>query len=244
MKTLVTGARKGLGAFLAAKWQCDTLNRDTHFLHPENHEYDLIVHCAFNTRNSPADVELTEYFEDNIILTHDLLKVKSKRFVFISSIDVYPEDFEYKHEEVEIDINEVRNIYGQCKLACEDMVSRHPNYLILRCGGIIGPNKIPKSIRSAIDQSFTSLTKNSTVNYVHQQTIADIIETPNIQCKTVNVVSDTPMVVEDLREIITGLTFGIYEYHATNIITARLKKLFPNVKIPPSKNTLLSVLGT
>jgi len=244
MRILVTGARKGLGAFLCSywkEWECDAFTRGTWLL--PHSEYDVVVHCAFNTKNNPSDCELAEYFQDNIILTHELLKIQAKRFVFISSIDVYPEDHEYKTENDDIDINSVRNIYGQCKLVCEDMVSRHDDYLILRCGGIIGPNKIPRSITNIIENRHSSLTKNSTVNYVHQKTIADLIMTPDVQRKTVNVVSDESMTISEMEELYPGITYGLYEYHATNVSTIRLKKLFPNVKIPSSKNTLLSVLG-
>lgn len=245
MSTLITGARSGLGKFLTDKYGTVGYTRQTAFATIEGNHYDLIVHCAFNTRNNPASNQLREYFQDNIILTHNLLKrVTCDRFVFISSIDVYPSDFDFKHEEVNIDINEVPTIYGQCKLACEDMVSHHPNYLILRCGGIIGPNKIPRSIQTALERGMTSLHPNSTVNYVHQQTIFDIIQTPNVCRQIVNVASDISMPIIDLEEIVYPLSFGGYEYHATRVVTSKLKNLFPNVKIPPSKRTLLSVLNS
>jgi len=243
MSILITGARSGLGKFLADKYGTVGYTRQTEFETIEGNHYDLIVHCAFNAKNNPASNQLRTYFQDNIILTHNLLKrVTCDRFVFISSIDVYPSDFDFKHEEVNIDINDIPSVYGQCKLVCEDMVAQHPNYLILRCGGIIGPNKIPRSIQTALEKGMTSLHPNSTVNYVHQQTIFDIIQTPDVHRKIINVVSDTSMLIKELEEIITPLTFGGYEYHATDVVTLKLKKFFPNVKIPPSKETLLSIL--
>jgi dTDP-4-dehydrorhamnose reductase len=243
VKILVTGASKGLGEFLSEKWKCDRFIRDSDLSYFKRNNYDLIVHCAFNSKNNPGEHELAKYFYDNVILTHEILKLPAKRFVFISSIDVYPKNFDCKSENVEIDITQVSNIYGQCKLVCEDMVSHHENYLILRCGGIIGKNKIPNSIATALKHSSTSLTENSTVNYVNQKTIADIIEVPDITCKTVNVVSDVSMPIKDLREIVSDIRFGNYEYHSINVVTCKLKKTFPNIKIPSSKDVLLDVLG-
>lgn len=245
MKILVTGYNKGLGDYIANHINGTVLGfcRGVLFNVIKEYEYDLIVHCAFNSRSNPPSNELNEYFEDNIILTYKLInEIVSKRFVFISSIDVYPDDMEFKHEERTIDINDVRTIYGKCKLACEDMVNRHNNHLILRCGGIIGENKFPKSIDNILKDGRTSLSKESEVNYISQKTILDIINVPDVKNQIVNVASDTSMKIIEMEEIAKPISYGNYKYTASHVMTDKLKKLFPQIKIPSSKYTLFDVL--
>jgi nucleoside-diphosphate-sugar epimerase len=245
MKILVTGTSKGLGASLVDALNADRFDRKTSIDTLIEKSYDLIIHCAFNTKNIVPQPQLKSYVEDNIFLTRDLItRVKSDRFVFISSVDVYPEDSE-KIENIPIDINKIKNIYGQCKLMCEEIVKSHSNYLILRCGGIIGKNKIPRSISSILSNYTTTLTATSTVNYVSHKIIKEIIETNSISNETINVVSDTSLIMNEFNNIIitpTYIQFGNYQYNMKNINTEKLKTLFLNIKIPSSKDTLLEAL--
>ena len=45
----------------------------------------FIIHCAFNSKRN---IEGALYYEDNILLTENLIKLNYKKFVYISSIDV------------------------------------------------------------------------------------------------------------------------------------------------------------
>ena len=47
MKTLVTGAKSGLGKYLSEQIKSDTLNRSDE-LPDIGEEYDFIIHCANN----------------------------------------------------------------------------------------------------------------------------------------------------------------------------------------------------
>lgn len=244
MRILVTGTRRGLGNFLQGEYQCEGFTRANSIEEIAGKSYDLIVHCAFNTQNSIMSGHLSSYVEDNIILTHSLAtRVKADRFVFISSIDVYPETINNKTEELLININDIKNIYGKTKLMCEDIVLRHKNSLVLRCGGIIGKNKIPKSIRNIIETQKTTLTRDSIVSYINYSTIKDIINhTPNLN-GIVNVASDVPMNISEMEKLVPDISYGSYNYKATNVPINRLKLLCPSIKISPSKDVLFDVLG-
>lgn len=242
MKILVTGASHGLGKFLSDKLACETFTRENTIQEVNKVHYDLVIHCAFNTNNRPHQERLYSYAYDNIILTHKMVEeVDSDRFVFISSIDVYPKDLKLKDEEAEININDVGNIYGQTKLISEDIVNNHPNSLILRCGGIIGPTKKPNSILTWVKRKETTLSKTSILSYVPQQAIYDIIMGPTWETGIFNVASD-PIPITDLEEFLGEINYGEYEYKAINVPTDKLKIHFPHAKIPSSRDTLLSVL--
>ena len=71
MKTLVTGAKSGLGKYLSEQIKSDTLNRSDE-LPDIGEEYDLIIHCANNgNHHTWGDVEY-DFYRDNIFLTRDI----------------------------------------------------------------------------------------------------------------------------------------------------------------------------
>lgn len=242
---LITGARSGLGKFLSENVRCTPFSRQSNFLNIKGRHFEAVVHCAFNTENSPTYDRLDKYTYDNIILTHKLLTdITFDRFIFISSIDVYPSDLPDKTENIELNINDIGNIYGQTKLMSERMVSAHPNHLILRCGGIIGPDKFPRSILNIKNNKYTTLSKTSVLSYVHQQTILDIIKSPPSPAATgiFNVISKVPMYITELEELYGNIDYGNYVYQASNVPTTKLTTHYPHIQLSSSKDVLFSIL--
>lgn len=243
MKILVTGTSGGLGEYLYKSLNCYSLNRQTNFNEISKHEFDLIIHCAFNTKNTIHQSELLSYINDNVFLTKKLIEeVKSKKFIFISSVDVYPQNHS-KNENEPININDVKNIYGKTKLISEEIVKQHKDYLILRCCGIIGDNKIPKSISNLLKTKKTTLTSTSKVNYINQETILDIIKFNVISNETINIASNLSMNIKELESIIYPIDYGSYEYDIGEIKIDKFKKHFPNINNNSSKEVLLNIIN-
>ena len=122
MKVLITGARSGLGRYLSEKFvDCYTLNRDSKF--PDD-EFDLIIHCAFNSTHYEYNDDINYgYLDDNLFLTDRLTKIPHKKFIYISSIDVY----------------NCVNPYSFCKKMAESIVSEQcTNWNVLRCSAFLG----------------------------------------------------------------------------------------------------------
>lgn len=84
-------------------------------------DLDLIVHCAAYTNVEKAEENgygKDDCFETNVTGTHNLLMAyPNVPFVYISS--------EYAHNPV--------NFYALTKSLAEQLVTTHPNYLIIRC---------------------------------------------------------------------------------------------------------------
>lgn len=244
-KILVTGTNSGLGHFLATQLKADCYNRFDS-LSRSYPRYDVIIHCAFNKNNNPTKSELSSYIENNIELTTRLVNnIASEKFIFISSIDVYPENEPDKHESLEININNISNIYGQSKFICESIVeNNHFNHLILRCGGIIGKNKIPNSINSILTNKQTTLSKESTLNFISQQTILDIIlNSIWISNEILNVGSQVPMQISEMESLINPIEYGKYLYNASNFNINKLTTIYPKLKNSTSRNILSDVLN-
>ena len=179
MKILVTGSSSGLGKFLSENLKCDVFNRNKNF---ESLEYDVIIHCVWDCRNTVNQRDLLDYVNNNIFLTKRLIEeLKFKKMIFLSSVDVYPKNSD-RIESSDIDVNLIKNIYGKSKLICEEIVKKSQNYLILRSAGIIGKNKLPKGILNIFKNGETTLTSDSVVNYI---THGDILSVINQYIKTV-----------------------------------------------------------
>ena len=90
---LVTGANSGLGKYIADSIDCVALTRaNAESVFRKHKHFDLIIHCAFN-----ASKKTNNYYkvlQDNIFLTKRLCSLSHDKFIFLSSIDVYREEYE------------------------------------------------------------------------------------------------------------------------------------------------------
>ena len=151
---LITGVQRGLGQHL---WHSlpDSAGLDrTNFDVIKQDSYKTIIHCAFNKEN-PV-INHRKYIEDNIFLIQKLKKLKYKKFVYISSVDVYQEN---------------PTIYALFKRFAESLLD--PGDLILRCPMLLGatskPNHITKMWRN---EPKIGLSGESTFSYVLMDDIA------------------------------------------------------------------------
>lgn len=118
MKVLVTGTKSGLGRFLHERIGGAGLSRET-----------IIIHCA----HKPIDGRNQNLgdFAINYNLTSNLLKLPHKKFIYISSVDVYIPG----------------NQNGNSKKDCEARVREYgKEYLIIRLPLIIGKYQRPNCL--------------------------------------------------------------------------------------------------
>lgn len=120
---LLTGGTGRLGKELQKYIECDApTRRELDITKPETikeyeDNYGTIIHCAAYTDVAKAEKEREQCFKANVTGTKNLLNVfPNKKFVYISS--------EYARDPV--------NYYSWTKSWGEDLVSKHPNYLIIR----------------------------------------------------------------------------------------------------------------
>ena len=137
----ISGTSSGLGSFLLKKFSGNAIARDVKVKDhsgPSKRER-IIVHTAFNSSKHFKAKDLYQHAADNIFLTKRLLSLPHDRFVFISTIEVYPLGNAIKLEDEEIDVSAVMNLYGHSKLVCESLVNKYGSgALILRAGLLVG----------------------------------------------------------------------------------------------------------
>ena len=227
---LITGTEGSLGSYLLKSFPGATgLNRKNSkdlLCFPENHlhNYDLIIHCAFNTTNKISNHK--QYLEDNILLTQKLCNIPSKRFVYISSIDVYDKSQE---------------IYGMFKLFSESIVKDMcENYTILRTSAMVGPDLKPNSVVKLINNKNTTLTlsKKSTFNIINQQDLLNFIKKlytcsdndKSLINGTINFISKDNISLEEINDRLDcNGNFGDYTYTTPSLDNSKIINLHPEM---------------
>ena len=177
---LVSGAASGLGRALHERFGGTALTRtdDPRDLSPED-RFDIILHCAINTRDRPEGDGLYRFVNDNLLLTDRLLDLPHAVFVHVSSVDVYPKN-DAEHTETEaLSLDMPGTPYGTMKLASEALVrERAPEHVILRPTALLGRHMRPNSLVRLLTEEDCRLTlaPESRFNYVRHETVAEFVE--------------------------------------------------------------------
>lgn len=218
-KILVTGTKRGLGKFLQIHFNSDRLDRETSV---PSHSFDVIIHCAVS---KAKDVDLdncADYFSDNVFLTKNILSIPCKKFIYLSTVDVYPKFSRYWAESDLLTFNTgspLLGMYGISKFVSESLVSNSvQNFTILRCAVLLNKYSRFNSIRQILDSSkhhdlFVS--GESKYNYVLVSDLVRFIElviTNDLQ-GIYNVASSDYVRLDDLaREFNSDVSFSDYIY--------------------------------
>ncbi len=175
MKYLITGVKNGFGKYIYEKFGGFGLTRQNAGELEKITYAETIIHCAFNKKESIQQKELSDYIQDNIFLTKKLLKIPHKKFVFLSSVNVYPKNKKEHSEDEKINLNDVKTIYGITKLMSESLIikeSRNP--LILRCPNLLGPYS-NNNINRLIKKEPITLSEDSVLNLILYDDVVSFI---------------------------------------------------------------------
>lgn len=221
MKFLISGAKNGLGKHLFEIFDGIPFTRQTsqdEFEKFKKDGVDIILHAAFNSSKDINSQNLYPYIQDNIFLTEKLIKIPHKKFIFISSVDVYPKDEKTHAEDEAIDIDSVRGIYALTKLMSESLIKEESsNYLILRCSSLIGKyarrNTLIK-IRTE-EKPILTLSPDSFLNYILHTDVSEFIKlTVKKDLKGIyNLVSYKNITLSEIASLLKKkVKFGNYIY--------------------------------
>lgn len=238
-KILVTGSKGGLGRFLMEELGAQGFSRDNDIDElvasaNSSKPYDLIVHSAFNLGRDIKYSEYTDYLNDTLILTQKLASLPHKKFVFISSIDVYPKGLETLTEDTDFIIDEVEGLYGRTKLQAEMIVRQNSdNFVIARPSALLGKYARKNSLMKILQDDSPSLGLNekSSFNYVLYEDILEFIQTAqqdDLQ-GVFNLCANGNLTLEQLvqRFGISGVNFGGFVYNAGNPSNDKVQEICP-----------------
>lgn len=251
MKVLTTGTLSGLGKYIFEKfsgipWNRNINDREKKKLKSEG--VDIIIHCAFNSSHAVDSNNLYYYLHDNVLLTEELINIPHKKFIFISSVDVYPKDQKFHSEDEVIDISRILGIYAITKLMSESLIKvKCKSFLILRCTSLLGkysrPNSLIRILKDKRPQ--LSLSGKSSLNYVLHSDISDFLAyalKQNLE-GIYNVSSSQNITLSKIANMSKKqVKFGNYIYNVGHIDNTKISSIFPAFK-KTSKETILQFIG-
>ena len=245
---LVSGAASGFGKYLCEKINAIGLTRSNSVEVIENlsqnYENNInIIHCAFNSSNQIKLQSLHQYFEDNILLTQKLINIPHKKFIFLSTVDVYPKNTQTHSEEenIVLDVDSSiepsenrKGIYATSKLISESIVKKKcSNYLILRPTSLLGKytrkNNLIKTIEGTRNPLY--LSGQSSYNCVLYSDILDfIVYATDHDIKGIyNAASIGYVQLSEVAAILRNeVKFGNYRHDSGKISNKKICSIFPS----------------
>ena len=170
---------------------------------------DVLIFANGNAKKYRANQEpFLDFYESISSVVEYVHKIKYKKFIFLSTVDVYDQKESEKTTNEDISINEEKlDTYGFHKLFAEKYVKKYcNNFLILRLGGLVGKGlqKNPVFYYIKTDSKVT-ISPKSEMNFIHTDFVAEIIfnliklEKSN---EVFNIASKNSIKIEDIKKII------------------------------------------
>jgi nucleoside-diphosphate-sugar epimerase len=197
---------------------------------------DVIIHCASQPPRTVTSSSLYSFIDDNVLLTERVVGLRHKKFVFISSADVYPKTNISHNEEEDISLGSIANFYAASKLMSESIVMKTcPNYLILRCVALLGAHSRQNSLIKISEEASPVLTlsSDSIMNYVRHSQVADFIKyaAKNDLRGVYNVASTENITLGRVADLLKKkVRFGSHPYRVSNISNRKISSVFPSFK--------------
>ncbi len=232
-KVLISGIGSGIGKYLHEKHGGLGLSRynTTEVFSHAKDGVDTIIHCAFNAKRDVTSDTLNSYSADNIGLTNKLLEIPHKKFIFFSTVDVYPRDSEIHYEEEDIALDAVNGLYPLTKLMSESSIRRvSQNFLILRCTGLLGlysrKNNLLKVLQDP--EPHLSLTPESEVNVVlHEYLNRFIIDALSHDYQGIyNIAASSNVTIKEVAELAQkNVQYGTFAYRVARVDTRKVQDI-------------------
>ena len=236
MKILTTGIGSGLGKYIHETWGAAGLGRGTSLEEWENlrqTSWDVIIHCAFRNERSIESRKIYPYFQDNFLLTEKLTSFPHRKFVFFSSVDVYPKDDRLHAEEESIHLEELDSSYAHAKLFSESIVrEKSRDFLILRCTSLLGSQMRRNTLIRILEggEEPLNLSLDSELNYIRYADVSSFIrKAVEKSWKGIyNLASSSNISLGEAVELIGKRPrFGPYRYEVGRIDNRKAASLFP-----------------
>ena len=236
---LTTGTQSGLGRFIYEYFGGLSFDRSNSLEDLETYSaknLDTIFHCAFNRGNEIDRHSLGKFLTDNVILTQELVKIPHKKFIFISTVDIYPKTKSSVSEDCQIQVKLLNEPYQVTKYISENIVTQTcKNYLIVRLSALLGkyskPNSLSK-IRKNENAELT-LTPNSNFNYVLHLDVARFLEIAIQKDLTgiYNIASSENITISEVaKHLDKKVNFGSFFYNVGNVNNAKAASVYPLIE--------------
>lgn len=254
-RILVTGAKQGLGFALHQALGGIALLRGMSIRDlstSASTPYDAIIHCAVNSTKSVRLDDAYSYLQDNFLLTQELLALPHRRFVYLSTVDVYargsisPVRAESNHE-----VAELPGLYTSTKLFSEALVrAQGTRPLVIRPTTLMGDVMRSNSTYRMLTERDCGLflSPRSRFNYVLHSDIADFVKIclERDISGVFNAASASTILLGDVAEQLKITPrFGTYDYDVGLIDQSPAAEICPAFSRPSWRtlNVFIDSLG-
>jgi len=139
---------------------------------------DVLINANGNSKKFVADRDPKGEFDASVrSVLHSLEDFNARRYVFLSTGDVYPDQTSptVSAEDHTIDSRR-QSRYGLHKHLAEQLVlARHPRPLVMRMGGFVGPGMRKNAIFDMLHDQPVWLTPDSELQFIGTDTVADLV---------------------------------------------------------------------
>lgn len=171
---------------------------------------DLLINANGNSKKYLAARDPALDFSLSVESVHRSIRdFKARHYLYISSIDVYPDvaDPRANAEAAPIDLDRL-SPYGRHKRQAELLVQRHaPSWLILRAGGLVGPRMWKNSVYDLLQDRPLRVHPDSQYQYLHTREMARLafdLARESAWGETFNVAGDGVIALRDVAGLIPG----------------------------------------
>ena len=173
-RCLISGTSSGIGKFISKQLPlAERYDRSSNFSDYKEKSFDIIIHCAYDGSFATGHENLYEQFNSNVRLVENLCSLSHKIFIFFSSIDVYPKEFNGKLSDYKLGSVDLHSRHAFFKIIGESIVaSKSKSFLILRPSLMIGKDARVNTLTNIVkgNKGPFSLGKNSEFNLItHDQ---------------------------------------------------------------------------
>jgi len=238
---LVTGARSGLGNAVHRALGGMAFVRGTSTDDPAIRAaapFDAIIHCSVNADKAVTMGTMFKYLDDNFLLTQRLVDIPHRKFVFVSSLAVYPPSGRAISEDEDLDLLPLTGPYAFTKLFSDAYVrERAQNPLILRTTTLLGPAIRTNTLLRALTQPGCQLflAPGARYNCVLHADIVEFIAQAldrNI-CGAFNLGSKGLVVLSDIVDQLgLSVRYGDFHYDIGPVDTSKAGALHPAFASP------------
>ncbi len=209
--------------------------------------FDILINANGNSSKVLAEREPKKDFEMNVVSTfNSLMDLKCGKYVYISSVDVYPDKSARSAtgEDSQIRIEKLSN-YGLGKYLAEQVVRKHAKqWLILRLGGMVGKNMKKGPMYDILNLRKLFLSSKSRFQFISTADVAQASKTLIERGKwgeIYNVVGEGNLELGEIAALAgVKLESEGKDVHVLDVSCAKLKKEFP---VKTTKETVLAFLN-
>lgn len=207
MRTALIGYTGFVGSNIIEQYAFQDLYNSTNINAVRHKIYDLIVCAGVRAEKWRANLFPKEDKENIIRLIENLKDTKSKKFVLISTVDIYPHPYNV-NENTKIN-KQLLPPYGEHRLLLEEFIkSNFPNSTIMRLPGLFGKGIKKNFIYDLIHTHRLDLTHyESQFQFYNLRNIwKDIMIALNQSISLINLVSE-PIKAKDVAQYLFGIEF-------------------------------------